>query len=252
MSKKENEVYKKRNHRVILYCEDPSHVKALEIIKSNYDYAYILHDKDTYLEDKENETGLHKVGELKKPHWHVVLSNKKGNSIYNTALAKKLGIEKNYIKVCDYLDEALLYLIHFQELEKYQYPIDDVISNCYIGRLKNEIAKQNNNNLSEPEAVEYITKHIYSLVRPVDRLYLINFCAKQGISKYYRQYRYEFDSALLRQMAAIRYRIEHDDFKYGGSKYNFDNPNSDGYVDEDGFIPVPDDIDINDIFPSKS
>lgn len=247
-----DKIFRSRNFCTLLYPDDSTHKQALEIIKSNFDYAYILHDKDVYDEDIENDTGEHKKGDLKKRHWHVVFSNCSGNARTNKSIAKELGLDLNYIQQCRNLDNALLYLIHYNDDDKYQYIITDVVSNIYMGRLKNCINKCQNSNLSEADALNEITEHIYSLDKPVHYLYLINYCAQHGLSKYYRLYKYEFDSALRRQMAAIRYRLQHDDFKYGGSKYNIDNPDSEYYVDEDGFMALPEEINIEDIFPSKS
>ena len=43
------------------------------------EYAYILHDKDTYDSDKTDPDGtVHKAGDLKKPHWHILAGWRKG------------------------------------------------------------------------------------------------------------------------------------------------------------------------------
>lgn len=107
------EKFRNRNFRLELYPDDATHVKALEKIKNEYDYAAILHDKDV----KED-------GELKKPHYHVVLKFK--NPRWNTALADDLGITENYIMKCDNFIKALQYLIHYNDLDKYQYSIEEV------------------------------------------------------------------------------------------------------------------------------
>ena len=48
MAKEKNEVMRFRSAkmRLLLYPDDPSHVKALERIKEDYDYAYILHEAE--------------------------------------------------------------------------------------------------------------------------------------------------------------------------------------------------------------
>lgn len=85
---------------------------ALTIIQEKFDYAMILHDKDTL----EN-------GELKKPHYHVVIHFK--NARYKKAIAKYLGIEENYITGCD-LKAQLRYLVHYDNEDKYQYDLEEV------------------------------------------------------------------------------------------------------------------------------
>lgn len=117
-AKDNDEKKRSRTWRLMLYPDCDSHVQALEIIKENYSCAYILHDKDT-----END-------EIKKAHWHVVLTHP--NAIWNTSLAEKLGIELNYMKKGDNIEKALEYLIHFNHMEKYQYSVDEVYGNLKV------------------------------------------------------------------------------------------------------------------------
>lgn len=119
------EIKKERNRNwlLVLYEEDETHQKAIEKIKTTYDYAMILHDKDT----DEN-------GEIKKPHYHVVL--KFNNPKWNTALADELGITLNYIEEPRSFKKSLEYLIHYNEPEKYQYSIDEV-----QGQMKDMLLK---------------------------------------------------------------------------------------------------------------
>lgn len=43
------------------------------------EYAYILHDKDTWDEDGEDKQGnKHKAGDIKKPHYHILAGWDKG------------------------------------------------------------------------------------------------------------------------------------------------------------------------------
>lgn len=104
--------YRSRSMGLLLYPEDPTHVEALERVKA-YPYGLIKHDMD-----KDEK------GEILKPHWHVVLRLK--NAVWNTALAKDLGISPQYIQQIRSEEAALEYLIHANEPEKYQYQISDV------------------------------------------------------------------------------------------------------------------------------
>ena len=104
--------------------EDVTHAKALEYIKANYDYAAICQDKDTYLEDTTINDVLHKSGELKKAHYHVVVRFK--NARWLTAIAKDLDISENYIRVSHNFVRSLLYLVHYYEPDKYQYNPNEV------------------------------------------------------------------------------------------------------------------------------
>lgn len=104
-----------RRYFLLLYPEeDLTHKRALEIISEFYQYSSITHDRDVNFE----------TGEVKKSHTHVVLEFK--NPRYLQALAKDLGIQENYLQLCKNFDSCLSYLIHFDEMEKFQYDIDDV------------------------------------------------------------------------------------------------------------------------------
>lgn len=114
--------FKDRKFVAVLYPEDPSHAAAIQKLSSGgYDYAAILHDSDVYESDGED----HKKGDLKKPHWHIVIRFSP-NALWNTAVAKDLGIEPNYLEKCRNLNKALLYLVHRDHLDKYQYDLDKV------------------------------------------------------------------------------------------------------------------------------
>lgn len=110
----------------LLYPEDETHVKALNIIKEKYKYAYILHDKDVYDENvyDEEKNILHGEGELKKAHYHVIVEFV--NPRYKSGLCKTLGIEENYCQTCGDKKLMLTYLIHFDIPEKYQYDKNEV------------------------------------------------------------------------------------------------------------------------------
>ena len=107
------EKYRSRCHVLLLYPDCAAHVEAIKKIEQSYDYALILHDKDS----DEN-------GELKKAHWHVVL--RFGQAVWNTAVCKDLGIEENYLEKPRSFDNALLYLVHFNDSDKYQYDVSEV------------------------------------------------------------------------------------------------------------------------------
>ena len=113
-----SEKFRSRLFVAVLYPDDESHVECISKLNSNgYNFAAILHDKDIY-EDGENE------GEIKKAHWHIIVRFK--NAVWNTAVAKELGIQPNYLEVCRDGDAALLYLVHYGKEEKYQYEYEEV------------------------------------------------------------------------------------------------------------------------------
>lgn len=114
----EAQKFRGRKFVAVLYPEDPTHAECMEKLKAGgYNFAAILHDKDVY------EDGEH-AGELKKPHWHIVVRFK--NAVWNTAIAKELGITPNYLEACKDVDASLLYLVHFGNEEKAQYNYEEV------------------------------------------------------------------------------------------------------------------------------
>lgn len=114
----ESSKFRDRKFVAVLYPEDPTHSTCIEkLMNGGYNFAAILHDKDEY------EDGEHK-GELKKPHWHIVVRFK--NAVWNTSIAKELGIEPNYLQACKNVDGALVYLVHYGNDDKYQYELEKV------------------------------------------------------------------------------------------------------------------------------
>ena len=114
----DSQKFRDRKFVAVLYPEDDSHVECIAKLNAGgYNFAAILHDQDVY------EDGEHK-GELKKPHWHVVLRFK--NAVWNTAIAKELGITPNYLEACKDVDAALLYLVHYNNTDKAQYEYEAV------------------------------------------------------------------------------------------------------------------------------
>lgn len=98
---------------LLLYPDCESHNDILSILSdSNIDYCGILHDQD-----------LDENGNLKKPHFHVVLW---GIRTSVKALSDRLSLPENYISIRGTRDSRLRYLIHADDPEKYQYSVDSV------------------------------------------------------------------------------------------------------------------------------
>ena len=95
----------------------------LSVIRSKFiDWAYILHDKDT------DENGV-----LKKPHIHWV---GRATPRCLSVVANFLGLPENNIEVVKNFDNVVCYLIHLNDIDKFQYSPDDVESNfSNIGQL---------------------------------------------------------------------------------------------------------------------
>lgn len=76
-------------------------------------YAYILHDKDI----------LDNTGELKKPHYHIILLFHKQE---HTKPILKL-FKTNVYETIKNLNGCIQYLVHKGYDNKYQYNVDDVV-----------------------------------------------------------------------------------------------------------------------------
>lgn len=148
------EKFRSTNFNLVLYEEDESHKKALELITKNYDYAMICHDSDA------DEDGV-----VKKAHYHVVI--RFPNAKWNTALASELNIAENYIENCRNLKNSLLYLIHFYDKDKYQYDIKDV-----TGTLKKRMVMfiQNEDKTESEKILEILEE-----IDEKDFIYLVPF-----------------------------------------------------------------------------
>ena len=170
MAQKKNENYRSRTHLLELYPDNNSHVNALDKIKQSYDYAYILHDKDC------NEDGV-----IKKPHWHVVL--RFNNQTWKSALAKELEIEERFIEEPRNFDNTLLYLIHFNDSDKYQYDINEV-----KGTLKKRLRELiNKANKSEGEKVYELIEYIEQQTEVIRVTAFAKFCANNGYWSEFRR-----------------------------------------------------------------
>ena len=155
--------YRSRTHMLLLYPENEEHRKAYEIIQKTYDYASILHNKDV-TED----------GELKKEHWHIVLRFNQPR--WSSAICKDLGIMENYIEEVKKFDNALQYLIHYNDQNKAQYTIEEV-----QGTLKTKLIESINKiEKSEGEKVVELLEFITQREDSVTVTEFASYCAKNG------------------------------------------------------------------------
>lgn len=127
---------------MVLYKDSTSYdyEKVINYIEKNYKYyAYIEH------EPEKEETKLH-------THVLVHFDNKR----YNTGVAKELNIPSNYIVNAN-LIPYLRYLIHFDDEDKKQYPLDSVKGSLAL-RLRDILSKDKK---TEGEQVAEIMSFIF-------------------------------------------------------------------------------------------
>lgn len=166
--------YRSRTHMLLLYPEDVTHLCAIDRIKQSYDYAMILHDKDIFTAEDEQKNAEHKVGTYKKAHYHIIIRFNQAK--WNTALSNDLGIDLNYIEEVKNFNNALMYLIHYNDTEKTQYNINDV-----QGNLKNRLIETiNKNEKNEGEKVADLIQFIKNHEGYITVTDFAEYCAMNG------------------------------------------------------------------------
>lgn len=111
------------------------HMKAIE------SFAYILHDKDTYTKEEEQQDSAHKEGQPKEPHFHCMI--KLCESRRRSDVASWFGLPERHIqdsKSRNY-GKMLLYLIHENAPEKHQYKESEVVANFSYSEYLAEVRK---------------------------------------------------------------------------------------------------------------
>lgn len=169
-----NEKYRARVHMLLLYPDNEQHVAALDKISKSYDYAAVQHDKDYWTEEDEKKNPEHKKGEIKKAHFHVVI--RCANATWSTALCKDLGIEEKFCEQARNVDNALQYLIHYNDTDKAQYTLDDV-----FGTMKPKLVESINKvEKSEGEKVVELIEFIDNHEGYLSIKEFATYCAKNG------------------------------------------------------------------------
>lgn len=152
-----------RNWTLLLYPqEDETHSEVIEYIKKNYEYAMINHNKD-----------VNEDGELKKEHIHLVFRTGQ-NARWRSAVAEELGLNLAYIEGCN-LNKQLLYLIHKENPDKYQYSIDEV-----QGNLKNKLVELLEKDKTDSENATKLLSYILETTN-VNIISLTEFALENGI-----------------------------------------------------------------------
>lgn len=98
------------------------------------EYSYIIHDKDVYTKEDEQRNPQHTTGVLKPKHIHLLLKFSSPQKSYY--IGKWFGLSENFVsKIKGKWEDAVLYQIHYNARDKYQYTVDDVTTNIDIAKL---------------------------------------------------------------------------------------------------------------------
>lgn len=124
-----------KNFQCIIYPDSCTYVTNILLERLPYfwdKFYYIVHDNDVYTElDFDNNPELQdkdiQIGSPKKKHIHIV-AHSESNLLLGRA-AIKFGLPSNMVERCKSLKGSIQYLIHKNNPEKYQYGIDEIITN---------------------------------------------------------------------------------------------------------------------------
>lgn len=178
----EEKISKKFRHWIVLLYQDSNSYnfdEVLRICKSQKKWAFIKHFPES------NE---------KKEHFHVILSFE--NATKKETLAKKLGIEQNYIDEIKSFRTMCRYLTHIDDEDKFQYNLDQV-------KISKLFEKEYKKQFDDIETEEEIINNIYSFISKVVNLpyneaiiSLIQYVNINCYDRIYKRYRYEFNEFL--------------------------------------------------------
>lgn len=109
------------------------------------DYAYIIHDRDTYTEADESVNPKHKSGTFKPEHIHLYLRFKRNQPQKIKYIAKHFDIPENFIsKIRGSFEDCIRYLVHDNAEDKFQYSISDVTANFNVETVIEHARNKNN------------------------------------------------------------------------------------------------------------
>lgn len=108
--------YEIRNLYEVHYPRDT----LIQFLQSHQDLLYfgILHNKDTFPN-----------GELKKPHYHLIIGIEKDSKFAKSYLSSLFDDEALYFQNVRSLPHYIRYLTHKDNLEKYQYNDSEIFTN---------------------------------------------------------------------------------------------------------------------------
>lgn len=155
-------------YMINLYPDNQKHMQALEYIKLNMQYAYILHDKD-----------INEDGEIKKEHIHVVI--KFDNARDLKSVAKELNIEENLISFMNSFKYAVRYLIHKDQQDKAQYNYEQITTNII------DLKKNFKDESYEIEDMKKILGFIFSIDRYLYTYEVLEYCLSNNCYSTYRR-----------------------------------------------------------------
>ena len=161
--------------KVAFIIYDETELKnGLQKIKFNLaKFAYIKHDKDIDVD-----------GVVKKTHYHVLLEFINGGN--KKQLCVDFNLKPNMFQSVSNVIGYIRYLVHKDDIEKYQYSVDDVVSKGYdIKKIVDSSYVMNNSDIIN-DLINYKNCSRYDL--------LIYALSKDYLEVYNRFYRIVWDA----------------------------------------------------------
>lgn len=154
--------------------------KMKEVLKRDCikDYCYVIHDKDRYSKADEKRNPDHKQGELKPPHIHLLLRFENNQPQKLECVAAWFGIAPNFVnKITGDWEDACLYQIHFNALDKYQYSVDEVTCNFDYQKLLEDAEKGDKLSRVLSKILDGTIRE-YNRTLEIDNMLLVNYSRK--------------------------------------------------------------------------
>lgn len=105
-------------------------------------YSFIIHDKDTYTVEEEKKDPSRKQGTLKPEHVHLLLKFDAPQHFKN--IASWFNIPENFInKIKGGWESAVIYQVHRNAPEKFQYSVDEVTANFDVQSVIEKFGQHN-------------------------------------------------------------------------------------------------------------
>lgn len=189
------------NFTLVIYEDDKEFKNQMEEIQRTKESIWIKHDQD-----------VNEDGDLKKPHYHVVLKLKTACTI--SALSKKLGVGEHMIEpVKKSLNACLKYLIHFGDDTKYNYNKEDVQSSS--DTLKRKFLDLVDKDTPEIDKVDTIERFILDCPDFIDWIILGRYVRKINMWDAFRRNAWYFTKVVdshNAKIASTRYNYGNQDY----------------------------------------
>lgn len=165
-------------------------------------FYYCLHDSDVYSEEdlykyQQNNNGANpewKVGDKKKPHYHIVVT--KSSNAQLGFIAKLLEIPSQFVQRCSNKKGAVQYLLHLNNTDKHQYSREELITN------DDKVEKLLRRNEESNEKAEKLYSYIFTS-ETTTMTELAKYAIKNGMWDELRRGQHVFSQILFEKRSVI-------------------------------------------------